>query len=458
MKVLICGAGQVGFSIARQLASEDNDVTVIDESPEKAHKIGDTLDAKAFVGFASHPDVLDQAGATDSDMIIAVTFADEVNMVACQVAHSVFNVPTKIARVRSGSYLNPKWRDIFSRNHMPIDVIISPEIEVARAVVRRLEVPGAIDMMPFADGRVRVIGVRCNDDCPVVNTPLRQLTELFPDLTIMVLAILRGDRMLVPRANDQMFVGDEVYFAVDADHITRAMAAFGHEERKARRVIVVGGGNIGFYLAREMEENYAGVSLKVIENDRDRALKIADRFSRTVVIHGDAVDNEILNEANVQAAETIISVTNDDEINILSSLLAKRSGTARAFTLIKNLTYTPLVSSLGIDVVVNPRDITVSTILQHVRRGRIRAARSLHHGDAELIEAEALETAPLVGKPLREIRFPAGILIGAMVRDDNVIIPCGDTVIRAKDRVIAIAASGKAKSVERMFSAGLEFF
>ena len=458
MKVLVCGAGQVGYSIARQLASENNDVTVIDEAPEKAHKIGETLDAKAFVGFASHPDVLDQAGAADSDMIIAVTFADEVNMVACQVAHSVFNVPTKIARVRGSSYLNPKWRNIFNRDHMPIDVIISPEIEVAHAVVRRLEVPGTIDMMSFADDLVRVIGVRCNQDCPVINTPLRQLTELFPDLNIIVLAIQREDRMIVPKANDQMFVGDEVYFAVDTHQLARAMVAFGHEEKEARRVIVGGGGNIGYCLARELEEHHAGVSVKVIENDCDRALKIADRFSKTVVIHGNAVDIEILEEANVRAAETIISVTNDDEVNVLSSLLAKRSGTARAFTLINNMTYGPLVTSLGVDVVINPRDITVSTILQHVRRGRIRAVRSLHQGNAELIEAEALETASLVGKPLRETNLPGGVLIGAIVRDGEVIIPRGNTVVRAKDRVIAIAAAGKTKNVERLFSAGLEFF
>ncbi len=458
MKVLVCGAGMVGYNIARHLASEENDVSVIDESPDLVQKISESLDAKAFEGFASRPDILDKAGAGDSDMIIAVTFADEVNMVACQVAHSIFNVPTKIARVRSSSYLNPMWSNLFSRDHIPIDVIISPEIEVARAVVRRLEVPGAINMIPFADGRVRVIGVRCNSDCPVVNTPLRQLTELFPDLNIIVLAIVRSNKMIVPTSNDQMLSGDDVYFAADPNHVARAMAAFGHEEKKARRMVIVGGGNIGLFLAREIEEHHPSVSLKLIESDRARAVKVADQLSRGIVIHGNVVERDILEEANVRAAETIISVTNDDEINILSSLLAKKAGTGRAITLIGNLAYDPLATSLGIDVVVSPRDLTVSTILQHVRHGRIRAVHSLHEGDAELIEAEALETATLVGKPLRDSKLPAGILIGAIVRDDQVIIPRGDTVIRAKDRVIAIAAAGRSKNFERLFSAGLEFF
>ena len=458
MKVLICGAGQVGFNIARHLAGEGNDVTVIDQSSDLIRKISDTLDVKGLVGFASHPNLLEQAGARDADMVIAVTFADEVNMVACQVCHSLFNVPTKIARIRHQGYLEPMWRDLFSRDNMPIDVIISPEVEVARAVLRRLQAPGAIDMLPFADDRVRVVGVRCTTDCPVVHTPLRQLTELFPDLGMFVVGIVRGDRMIIPTGDDHMVPGDDVYCAVDANHMQRALAAFGHEEEEARRIIIVGGGNIGLYLATEIEAQHPDVNLKVIEIDPDRAALVADRLSRGVVLQGSALDREILEEANVAATETIIAVSNDDEVNVLSSLLAKRYGAKRAVTLINNLSYGPLVSTLGIDVVVSPRDVTVSTILQHVRRGRIRAVHSIREGLAEVIEAEALETSPLTGTPLREANLPAGVIVGAIVRDEEVIVPCGDTVIRPHDKVIIFATAGQAKKVEKMFSVRLEFF
>ena len=458
MNVLICGAGQVGFNIARHLAGEGNDVTVIDQRSDLIRRISDTLDVKGLVGFASHPNLLEQAGARDADMIIAVTFADEVNMVACQVCHSLFNVPTKIARIRNQSYLEPMWRDLFSRDNMPIDVIISPEVEFARAVLRRLQAPGAIDMVPFADDRVRVVGVHCSADCPVIHTPLRQLTELFPDLGMSVVGIFRGDRMIVPTGDDHMVPGDDVYFAVDADHMQRALAAFGHEEEEARRVIIIGGGNIGLFIATEIEAHHADVNLKVIELDPARAELVADRLSRGVVLQGSALDREILEEANVAATETIIAVSNDDEVNVLSSLLAKRYGAKRAVTLINNLSYGPLVSTLGIDVVVSPRDVTVSTILQHVRRGRIRAVHSIREGLAEVIEAEALETSPLTGTPLRDAKLPAGVIVGAIVRDDEVIVPRGDTVIRPHDKIIIFATAGQSKKVEKMFSVRLEFF
>ncbi|HZH27018.1 MAG TPA: Trk system potassium transporter TrkA [Azospirillaceae bacterium] len=458
MKVIVCGAGQVGSNIARYLAAEDNDVTVVDQSPELVQRIGDTLDVQAMVGHASHPNVLEQAGASDADMLIAVTQGDEVNMVACQVAHSLFNVPTKIARVRAQSYLDPVWANLFSHEHMPIDVIISPEIEVARAIGRRLQVPGAFDMIPLAGGRVRVIGVLCGENTPIINTPLRQLTSLFPDLNIEVVAIVRNDKPIVPSGDDQMLAGDEVYFVCDGRHVARSMAAFGHEEPEARRIIIIGGGNIGFCLAQEIEAQHPHVSARVIELDRKRAQYVAQRLSRTVVLHGDGLDPDILEEANVRAAETVVAVSNDDEGNILASLLAKRHGCQRAITLINKATYSPLVATLGIDAVVSPKAITVSTILQHVRRGRIRSVHSLREGFAEIIEAEAMETSPLVNTPLREIRLPSGAIIGAIVRGDNVIIPKPSTVIRAGDRVIALAAAAQVKKIEKMFAVRLEFF
>lgn len=458
MKVIVCGAGQVGFNIARYLAGENNDVTVIDQRPDLIRKISDSLDVQAIVGHASHPPVLEQAGASDADMIIAVTHADEVNMVACQVAHSLFNVPTKVARVRNQSYLQPIYGNLFSRDHLPIDVIISPEIEVARAIIRRLQVPGALDVIPLANDRVRLIGVRCTEDTPLINTPIRQLAVLFPDLNIVLIGIIRQGRALVPTPEDQMLVGDEAYFVVDTQHIDRAMIAFGHEEQEARRIVIFGGGNIGLFLAQQLEANHPGVTTKVIELSKDRAEQVAKTLSRTVVLNGDVLDAEILEEANVASAETVVTVTNDDETNILSALLAKRYGARRAMALINKTAYSTLVSTLGVDVVISPRAITVSNILQHVRRGRIHAVHSLHEGFGELIEADALETSSLVGKPLREIKLPNGVLVGAIVRESKVISPRGTTVIQANDRVILFAASEAVKKVEKMFSVRLEYF
>jgi len=458
MKVIICGAGQVGFNIARYLASENADVTVIDQSRELIEKITDSLDVKGLVGFASHPDVLEAAGASDAEMVIAVTYADEVNMVACQICHSIFEVPTKIARVRHQSYLEPMWSDLFSREHMPIDVIISPEIEVARAIERRLQLPGAFDVQPLADGKVSLVGLHCSEDTPVINTPLRQLTALFPDLHIVVIGISRDGQGFVPTPDDDMRAGDDVYLVADTGHLQRTMAAFGHEEKEARRVIIIGGGNIGLNLAHAVEKNHPQVNLKVIEVDKRRAEAVAQSLQRTVVIHGDALDTEILEEANASTAETVIAVSNDDEVNILTSLLAKRYGCRRAVTLINKTTYGPLISNLGIDTVVSPRAITVSKILQHVRRGRIRSVHSLSEDFGEVIEAEALETSSLVGVPIRDARLPDGVIVGAIVRGNEVIIPRGDTVTRANDLVVIFARSEAVKKVEKLFAVKLEFF
>jgi trk system potassium uptake protein TrkA len=458
MKVIVCGAGQVGFNISRYLAGENADVTVIDRSQELIQRITDTLDVKGLVGFASHPDVLERAGAPDADMVVAVTYADEVNMVACQICHSIFEVPTKIARVRHQSYLDPAWSDLFSKENMPIDHIISPELEVARAISRRLRIPGAFDVIPLSDGKVSLIGVHCTDATPILNTPLRQLTGMFPDLHIVIVGIQREGRGIVPTADDQLLECDDVYFVAETAHLMRAMAAFGHEEREARRVIIVGGGNIGTNLARRVEEQNPHVGVKLIEVDKTRAEQVAQTLDRTVVIHGSALDTEILEEANVKATEAIVAVSNDDEVNILCSLLAKRYGCRRAVTLVNKTSYGTLIGSLGIDTVVSPRAITVSTILQYVRRGRIRSVHSLSEGFGELIEAEALETSSLVGVPIKEARLPEGVLIGAIVRGNRIVIPRGETVVRAGDRVVIFATTNAVKKVERLFSVKLEFF
>ena len=377
MKIIILGAGQVGSTVASELAREEtNEITVIDTDQHILTELQDRLDLRTLCGNGSYPNMLEMAGADDADMLIALTNSDEINMVACQIAHSLFNVPTKIARVRQQSYLNPMWADLFSRDNLPIDVIISPELEVAKAIGRRMSVSGAFDMIPLADGKVRVIGVRCTERCPIVFTPLLQLTTLFPDLNIIIVGILRDGEPTVPTSNDQMLPGDEVYFVVDAAHVPRAMAAFGHDEKAARRVVIVGGGNIGLNLARELMEGRRGISTKIIERDRDRARKVAQALPGATIILGDALEADILEEANVSTAETVVAVSNDDETNILASLLAKRSGAGRVVTLINKPSYGPLISNLGIDVVVSPRAITVSTA------GVTSPCRMRHHSAA----------------------------------------------------------------------------
>ena len=458
MKVIVCGAGQVGFNIAKHLANENNDVTVIERSAALIDKIEASLDVQALQGHASHPDMLEKAGAADADMIIAVTQADEVNMVACQIAHSLFDVPTKIARIRAQSYLEPRWQDLFSRDNMPIDVIISPEIEVARAIIRRLEVPGAFDMIPFADGRISIVGVKLTADCPVVNTPLRQLTDLFPDLSTVIVGIVRNESLIVPGGDDQLQVGDGIYIAVDSYHMERSLQVFGHEEKEARRVLIIGGGNVGLFLAQQLHLTNPKVNVKIIEINAARADFVAQQLPEAVVLQGDALEVDLLHEANVRETETVVAVSNDDEVNILSALLAKREGATKAITLLTNQTYVPLVSSLGIDVSVDPRETTVSGILQHMRRGRIRGLHALAGGRAEVIEGEALETSVLVGKPLREIGLPAGIIIGGILRGNEVIVPKGNTEIAPGDRVIVFAAADVVKKVEEFFSVRLEFF
>lgn len=458
MRVVICGAGQVGYGIAERLAAEQNDVSVIDTSAHLVQNIRDKLDVRGLVGHGAHPDTLAQAGAEGADMIIAVTLYDEVNMVACQVAHSLFQVPTKIARIRAQSYRQPHWSDLFSADHMPIDVIISPEVEVGETVLRRLALPGAIDVVRFADEKVAVIGIECDENCPVVDTPLAQLTELFPDLKAVVVGIYRGDEMIVPHSEDFMLVGDIAYVVVSHDQLQRTLGVFGHEEREATRVVIAGGGNIGLYVARTLEERATRTRVKIIEASEERARAVADELNDTIVLQGSALDPEILREADIEDTDTIVALTNEDQTNVLACVMARRLGAQRTMTLVNSRNFAGLANDLSIDAVVSPRSVTVSRVLQHVRRGRIRAVHSIQNGEAEAIEAEALETSPLVGKPLRELDLPQGIRIGAIYRQGEVVLPGGATRIAAHDRVILFATAERVRQVEQMFRVSLEFF
>ncbi len=458
MKVVICGAGQVGSAIAEYLSDDGNNVTIVDQNAERIAEVNETLDVTGIVGHASQPDTLERAGTADAEMIIAATHSDEVNMVACQVAHSLFNVPMKIARVRDQAYMNPVWANLFSRDHLPIDVIISPEVEVARAIANRIRVPGAYNIIPLAEGLVQLVSVICKEDCPLINTPLKHLTTLFPDLAVVILAIVRGDTKIIPTGEDEIQRGDEVYFASSTDHLYRSMAAFGYNEPQTRRVLVVGAGKIGTKLVEDIQRTMKDISVRLIEADFDTAQRVSEKLTGVTVVHGDGLNREILEEASIGTTEAVIAVMNHDESNILVSMLAKQHGCERAIALVNNHSFTSLATSVGIDAIVNPRAITVSTILQHVRRGRIKAAHSLRDGFAEILEVEALETSSIVNTPISELKRPKDMIFGLIVRDELIIVPRPDTVIKPDDRVIILAAHDQVRKVEQMFAVRPEYF
>lgn len=458
MKVIICGAGQVGSGIAERLSAEGNDVSIIDANPALVDRANNMLEVSALAGNAAHPDVLERAGANDADMLIAVTLHDEVNMVACQVAHTLFEIPTKIARVRAQTYLDKQWSRLFARESMGIDHIISPEIEVGDAILRRLDLPGAFETASFADGKVAMIGVSCSQDCPVIDTPLKQLTELFPDLPAITVALSRRGKLFIPRGHDQIEANDEAYIISPAGQVSRTLKIFGHEERKARRIVIAGGGSIGLYLARCIEARDPNIRVKVIEKDRERALEIAELLDRAVVLNGTALSEDMLREADIVSADTLVAVTNDDQINLLTSALAKQLGCKSSLCLVNNSDYSGMIRSLGIDAQINPRTTTASKILQYVRRGRIRGVYSIHHGAGEIIEAELLETAPILNKPLHEAPISEGVRIGAILRNGEVLKPTGALELEAQDRVVLFALSDYLREVEQMFRVTPDYF
>lgn len=459
MRVIICGAGQVGFSIASYLAREENDITVVDTDAKKIGQVNADLDANGIIGHAANPDILDAAGAGDADMLIAVTSSDEVNMVACQVAHSLFNVPRKIARIRERAFLDPAWSNLFSRAHMPIDVVISPEVEVAKAIAKRLSVAGSTHLVSLANDKLYMVGLVCTDDTPLINTPLRQLTQLFPDAPVQIIGIIRGGKGFIPDGNNQMLPGDEVFMIADASQIDRLMSAFGFTNERVRNLVVLGGGNVGYCLTQELREENPDLHIKIIEHNLDRAEVLSEKLKGVTILNGDALDRKILDEASIASAQTMVAVTNDDETNILASLLARQAGCPRVITLVNKPTYNMLIGTLGLGTIVSPRATTVSTIMQYVRRGRIKAVHNIRDGFGELIEAEASDSCPIANKTIADLDLPEGIFIGAVVREDGTIhMGRKETVIRPGDRVIVMALADQARKVEKLFSVHVDLF
>ncbi len=458
MKVIICGAGQVGWQIARHLSGERNDVTVVDSNPDLVRRATETLDVQGITGFASYPNVLDQAGARDADMIIAATHSDEVNMVTCQVAHSVFSINRKIARLRSQSYLDAIYSDLYRRDHMPIDVVISPEREVAEAALQRLAAPAAFDTETFMEGRAQLLGLRIEEDCPIVNTPLRQLTDLFSTLEVVVLAIRRDGKLFAPEAEDQLFVGDDAYVFAPSEDVPRTMEVFGKTAQSQERLVIIGGGNIGLSVAKRLEARGKRTRVKVIERDRRSAERAADALERTIVLNGDGLDAQLLSEANISRADAVLAVTDDDKTNMLAAVRAKAEGCPFAIALINDPTLLPMMEPLGIDAYINPRSTTVSSILRHVRHGRVRAVYSIGDAEAEVIEAEVMSTSNIAGASIREIDFPEGVLVGGVLREGKVLKPSGTLRIEAGDVVVIFALASDVGRVEQLLQVSIDFF
>ncbi|NQY58779.1 Trk system potassium transporter TrkA [Cognatishimia sp.] len=459
MKVIICGAGQVGWQIARHLANERNDVTVVDNNADLVRRATDALDVQGVAGFASYPDILERAGARDADMIIAATHSDEVNMVTCQVAHSVFEVPRKIARLRSQSYLDAIYSDLYRRDHMPIEVVISPEREVADAALKRLSAAATFDTEFFLDGKLQLIGITLDEDCPVVNTPLRQLSDLFSTLRAVVVGVRREGTLFAPEPGDQLFVGDDCYVMVNTEDFSRALEIFGKQQQKQERVVLIGGGNVGRMVAQKLEDLPGrAIRAKMIERDRKIAERSAEALERTIVLNGDGLDASLLQEAGATRADAVLAVTDDDKTNILGAVRAKSMGCKLAVALINDPTLVPLMTPLGIDAYINPRATTVSSILRHIRHGRVRDVYSLGDAEAEIIEAEVLSTSPIAGKQIRDIDFPEGVLIGGIKQGDQIIKPNGGTRVNEGDVIALFSLSQDVGQVESLLQVSIDYF
>ena len=455
MKVIICGAGQVGTTIARHLARENIDVTVIDIDEDQVHQVDQNYEVRGVTGHASHPAVLKQAGAKNADMLIAVTQSDEVNMVACQVAYSLFNVKYRIARLRHAGYIAQHGAGLYAAEHLPIDVVISPEIEIASGIERRLRTPGAFDMLPLAGDRIELLGIHTlSADAPVIGKTIEQISTDCGLSGATVLAILRDGNCFTPEADDRIALGDDVYVLASTEEIDAVMAAFSHDEKEARRIVIVGGGNVGLHLARKLQAENRRLNLKIIERDPARASFAARELGdNVVVLQGDALDRMLLNEAGVGSSDTIITVTDDDETNIFAAVLAKEAGCSRAITLVNKRSYEALLPTLGIDAVVNPSTLTISTVLRHIRHDSISALYTLREDFGEVIEAEITASSRLMGQPLGRLDLPRGMKIGAIIRDDLVIFPTPDLEIRQGDRVVALVVYSALRLAEALLGA-----
>jgi len=457
MKIIILGAGQVGSTLAENLASEYNDITIVDTKIKKLRDLSDRLDIQIVEGEASHPDILVQAGLDDADMLVAVTNSDEVNMIACQLAWSLFRTPRKIARIRANAYLE-KRDELFNTNAIPIDVLISPEQVVCDYITRLIETPGALQVLDFADNLVQLVGMKAVTGGPLVGQELRYLRQHIPSVDTRVAAIFRKDRSIFPVASTVVESDDEVFFIAAKNDIRSVMNELRRHEKPYKRIVIAGGGNIGFRLAKSLEKHFF---VKIIDRGIERSQWLSENLSATVLL-GNVANQELLIQEDIENADVFIAVTNDDEANIMASMLAKRVGARKVMTLINNSAYVDLVQGGDIDVAISPSQATIGSLLTHVRRADIVSVHKLRRGAAEAIEAIAhgdKKSSRVVGRCIEDLDLPEGCTIGAIVRDGKVLIAHDDVEIASEDHVIMFLTDRRLiPDVERLFQVGFTFF
>ena len=452
MNIIICGAGRVGSTIAKLLSSQNHSITVIDQSSDDIQKINETLDVKAIVGKATSPAILEKANISEANMIIAVTRNDEINMLICQIAYSLFKTPKKIARIRAQEYLDPKFSQLFNRENLPIDFVISPEIEIAKSIHRKLESPGASDNVPFASNNIRLLEILVDERCPINNIKLNELTKKFPKLNANILGVVRDNNFIFLKKNDVLKKNDKAYVAINALQIQETLEAFGHNDPISKKILLIGGGNIGYNLAKYIESSANDTRLKIIEKNKERAEFLASELSNTIVINGNGLDEDVLKEANLDETETVIALTNDDEDNLMVGVLVEKfSQNKRTMVLTTKPNYSLLQTSLNIDDLIDPRMNTVSSILKHVHKGTIESAYSILNGEYEVIEAEIIETSDLINKELKNADLPDEIKIGAVLRGKEVIIPRSNYIFKKNDIIVFIAKKDQIPLVENLF-------
>lgn len=454
MKVIIVGAGEVGFNIASRLALEDKDVVVIDVDPDAIRRVSDNLDVKVISGSGSNPVILEEAGLKQAEIIAAVTDSDETNLVACLVADIISPATKKLARIRDAGY--DEFHDTF-REHAPhIDTIINPEIEVVKTIDRLMSVPGAVDFGELANGRIKIVGIHLDPTTRLDGVRLSDVSSTTEKQFPLIAAIVRNEELIIPRGKDRLQAGDLIYFVSETNTLLNHLSVFDKHAEPIRRVLIVGGGRIGFRLATLLEEK--AIYTKIVEKDSSRCTELAEHLNKTVVLHGDGSDQELLREENIQDMDVVVTLTNDEEINIIASLLAKRMGAQKTITRISKFSYFPLMSMIGLEQVVSPRHSAINTILQHIRRGKVLSAVSIKNEQAEVMEAVALETSDIVNKPLNKISFPPGALVTSIIRKDEVIIPTGASVIEPEDRIIIFASRKAIPKIEKILAVKLEYF
>ena len=452
MKVIIVGAGEVGFHIAQRLSEESQDVVLIDQNPEQIRRVDDHLDVQAILGSGTSPQILKDAGIIDADMLLATTDSDEVNLISCLIAKNLSPSLIKVARLRNEEYI--RELPLLDKDHLGIDHVINPQAEMVRSIQQLMEIPGASEVIDFVEGKVKLIGVLVDQNSPFAGRKLLSLTKAEGE--ILVGAIVRNKKVIIPHGNDSILAGDLVYLVARNRDLDQALGLFGIREKSLKRVIIIGAGQTGQALARKMDR--ARISTKIIEKDEAICAQLSAGLDHVIVINGDGTSKELMEEENIGSADFLVAITGDEESNILISLLAKEMGARQAITRVSKLSYLPLMSAIGIQSVVSPRLAAVRAILHYIRPGKILSVAPLKGEHAEAIEAEALETSDIVNKPLHKVKIPKGVIIGAIFRKDEIIIPRGDTVIRPGDRLIIFALLQVLPKLEKLLTVKLEYF